>query len=94
MDSPLQNLWGFFFADWKFKMAAISGYNFNMGKCLKIFSSETSKPIESKHCMDGPSIVLYKIYVFGVNRKFKMAAISRRSFNIGPYGKMFENFLL
>ena len=65
-----------------------------MGKCVKIFSSETSKPIESKHCMDGPWINLYKNYVFGADRKFKMAAISKHSFKIGPYGKMFKNLVL
>ena len=33
---------------------------------------------------------LYKIFVFYGDRKFKMAAISRYSFNIEPYGKMLK----
>ena len=58
-----------------------------MDKCLKNFSSETSKPIQSKHCMNVHWMDLYKSYVFCADRKFKMAAISGHSFNIGPYGK-------
>ena len=79
-------------------MAAISGHSLTwdpMGKCLKKFFSETSKPVQSKHCVDGQWMDLYKSYVFCADRKFKMAAVSRHSFNIGPYGKnMYENFLL
>ena len=59
-----------------------------MGKCFKIFFSETSKPVQSKHCVDGHRMDLYKSYVFCADRKFKMADISGHSFNIGPYGKM------
>ena len=61
-----------------------------MGKCLKNFSSETSKPVQSKHCMNVHWMDLYKSYVFFW--KFKMAAISGHSFNMGPYGKMFKKF--
>ena len=44
--------------------------------------------------MDGPWIDLYKKYVFHGDRKFKIAAISAHSFNIGSYGKMLKNFQL
>ena len=81
-----------FCADWKFKMAPSADIVLTwdpMGKCLKNFSSETSKPVQSKHCMNVHWMNLYKSYVFCPHRKFKMAAISIHSFNIGPYGKMF-----
>ena len=58
-----------------------------MGKCLKTFSSDTSKPIQSKHCMNGHWMDLCKSYVFCANQKFKVAATSRHNFNIGPCGK-------
>ena len=80
----------FFWTYRKFKMAAISGHSLTwdlMGKCFKNFFSETSKPFQSKHCVDGHGMDLYKSYVFCADRKFKMAAISGHSFNIGPYGK-------
>ena len=87
-----------FRVDRKFKMAAISGHSFNIGPYAKMlkkhFSSETSEPVLSKRCMDGPWMDFYKSYVFRADRKFKMAAISGHSFNIGPYGKMLKNFLL
>ena len=77
-----------FCADRKFKMAAISGHSFNIrpyGKMLKKYSSETGKPIQSKHCMNDHWMDLYKSYVFCADQKFKIAAISEHSFNIGPY---------
>ena len=39
------------------------------------------------HWMD-----LCKSYVFCADRKFKMAAISGDSFNIGPYGNRLKNY--
>ena len=56
-----------------------------MGKCFKNIFSESSIPIENKHCMDGHWIDLYKSDVFCADWKFKMAAISGHSFIIGRY---------
>ena len=56
-----------------------------MGKCFKNIFSETSIPIESKHCMDGHWMDLYKSDVFCADWKFKMAVISGHSFVIGRY---------
>ena len=44
--------------------------------------------------MDGHWIDLYKSCVFYACWKFKMAAFSGHSFNIGSYGTNCENFLL
>ena len=50
-----------------------------MGKVCKKFS-ETSKPIQSKCCIDRPLVNFYKSYEFlGGNRMFKMAASSGHS---------------
>ena len=57
-----------FGADLKFKMASISGHSLYIGRYGKMFqkiSPETSKPIESKHCMDGPWMVLYTSFQGG-----------------------------
>ena len=57
-----------------------------MGKCVKIFS-ETSKPIETKHCIDGP---LQKL-CFLCHSKIQDSR-HKQSFNKGPYGKNNEKF--
>jgi hypothetical protein len=36
-------------------------------------------------------IVLYKLYVFCSNKKFKMAATAGLSLTLAPMGKMFQN---
>ena len=56
-----------------------------MGKCLNAFYSETTNMIKAKLYMNVHWMVLYKLYVFCSDMKFKMAATA--GLNIGPYGK-------
>ena len=58
-----------------------------MGKCSNAFYSETTNMIKAKLYMNVHWMVLYKLYVFCSNMKFKMAATAGLSLNIGPYGK-------
>ena len=61
-----------FGADRKSNMAARAHNVFWLVEILKIFLSETTKPIECESFAD---------------RKFKMATMTQLNFNIGPYGK-------
>ena len=77
-----------FYADRKSKMAATAGNRLTldpMGKCSNAFFSETTNMIKAKLYMNVHWMVLYKLYVFCSDMKFKMAATA--GFNIGPYGK-------
>ena len=56
-----------------------------MGKCSNAFYSETTNMIKAKLYMNVHWMVLYKLYVFCSDMKFKMAATAGH--NIGPYGK-------
>jgi hypothetical protein len=56
-----------------------------MGKCSNAFFSETTNMI-NVHWM-----VLYKLYVFCSDMKFKMAATAGLSLTLDPMGKMFQN---
>ena len=67
-----------FGADLKFNMAARANNVFWLVETLKIFLSETTKPIE---------LWLQEWSLGGPDRKFKMATMTWLSFNIGPYGK-------
>ena len=58
-----------------------------MGKCSNAFFSETTNMIKAKLYMNVHWMVLYKLYVFCFDMKFKMAATAGLSFNIGPYGE-------
>ena len=58
-----------------------------MGKCSNAFFSETTNIIKAKLYMNVHWMVLYKLYVFYSDMKFKMAATAELKFNIGPYGK-------
>ena len=62
-----------------------------MGKCLNAFFSETTNIIKAKLYMNVHWMVLYKMYVFCSDMKFKMAATAGLSLTLDPMGKMFQN---
>ena len=62
-----------------------------MGKCSNAFFSETTNMIKAKLYMNVHWMVLYKLYVFYSDMKFKMAATARLSLTLDPMGKMFQN---
>jgi hypothetical protein len=75
-------------------MAATTGHRLTldpMGKCSNAFFSETTNIIKGKLYMNVHWMVLYKLYVFCSDMKFKMAATARLSFTLDPMGKMFQN---
>ena len=83
-----------FYADRKSKMAAIAGHRLTldpMGKCSNAFFSETTNIIKAKLYMNVHWMVLYKLYVFCSDKKFKMAATAGLSLTLDPMGKMFQN---
>jgi hypothetical protein len=78
----------------KAKMATTAGHILTldpMGNCLNAFFSETTNMIKAKLYMNIPWMVLYKLYVFCSNIKYKMAATAGPSLTLGPMGKMFQN---
>jgi hypothetical protein len=62
-----------------------------MGKCLKAFFSETTNMIKAKLYMNVHWIVLYKLYFFCSDMKFKLAATAGLSLTLDHIGKMFQN---
>ena len=83
-----------FYADRKSKMATIAGRRLTldpMGKCSNAFFSETANMIKAKLYMNVHWMVLYKLYVFCSDMKFKMAATTGLSSILDPMGKMFQN---
>jgi hypothetical protein len=62
-----------------------------MGKCSNAFFSETTNMIKAKLYMNVHWVVLYKLYVFYSDMKFKMAATAELSLTLDPKGKMFQN---
>ena len=81
-----------FYADRKSKMAA--GHRLtldSMGKCSNAFFSKTTNMIKAKLNMNVHWMVLYKLYVFCNDMKFKMAATAGLSLTLDPMGKMFQN---
>ena len=62
-----------------------------MGKCSNAFFSETTNMIKAKLYMNVHWMVLYKLYVFCSDMKFKMAAMAGLSLTLDPMGKMFQN---
>ena len=62
-----------------------------MGKCSNAFFSETTNMIKAKLYMNVHWMVLYKIYVFCSDMKFKMVATAGLSLTLDPMGKMFQN---
>jgi hypothetical protein len=85
-----------FYADRKSKMATTAGHTCRltldpMGKCSNAFFSETTNMIKAKLYMNVHWMVLYKLYVFCFDMKFKMVATAGLSFTLEPMGKMFQN---
>ena len=75
-------------------MAATAGHRLTldpMGKCSNAFFSETTNIIKAKLYMNVHWMVLYKIYFFCSDMKFKMAATAGLSLTLDPMGKMFQN---
>ena len=62
-----------------------------MGKCSNAFVSETTNIIKAKLYMNVHWMVLYKLYVFCSDMKFKMAATAGLNLTLDPMGKMFQN---
>ena len=62
-----------------------------MGKCSNAFFSETTNIIKAKLYMNVHWMVLYKLYVFCSDKKFKMAATAGLSLTLDPMGEMFQN---
>ena len=62
-----------------------------MGKCSNAFFSETTNMIKAKLYMNVHWMVLYKLYVFCSDMKFKIAATAGLSLTLDPMGKMFQN---
>ena len=62
-----------------------------MGKCSNAFFSETTNMIKAKLYMNVHLMVLYKLYVFCSDMKFKMVATAGLSLTLDPMGKMFQN---
>ena len=62
-----------------------------MGKCSNAFFSETTNIIKAKLYMNVHWMVLYKLYVFCSDMKFKMAATAGLSLTLDPKEKMFQN---
>ena len=74
-------------------MAATAGHRLTldpMGTCSNAFS-KTTNMIEAKLYMNVHWMVLYKLYVFRSDMKFKMAAMAGLSLTLDPKGKMFQN---
>ena len=63
----------------------------HMGKCSNAFFSETTNIIKAKLYMNVHWMVLYKLYVFCSDMKFKMAATARLSLTLDPMGKIIQN---
>ena len=84
-----------FYADRISKMATTAGHRLAldpMGKCSNAFFSETTNMIKTKLYMNVHWMVLYKLYVFCSDMKFKMAATAGFfSLTLNPMGKMFQN---
>ena len=83
-----------FYADRKSKMATTAGHRLTldpMGKCSNAFFSETTNMIKAKLYKNVHWMVLYKLYVFCSDMKFKMAATAGLSLTLDPMGKMFQN---
>ena len=62
-----------------------------MGKCSNAFFSETTNIIKVKLYNNVHWMVLYKLYVFCSDMKFKMAATAGLNLTLDPMGKMFQN---
>jgi hypothetical protein len=61
-----------------------------IGKCSNAFFSETTNMIKAKLYRNVHWMVLYKLYVFYSDMKFKMAATAELNLTLDPMGKMFQ----
>ena len=71
-------------------MATTAGHRLTldpMGKCSNAFFSETTNMIKAKLYMNVHWMVLYKLWVFCSDVKFKMAATAGLSLTLDPMGK-------
>ena len=62
-----------------------------MGKCSNAFFSETTNMIKAKLYTNVHWMVLYKLYVFCSDMKFKMAATAGLVYHWTLWEKMFQN---
>jgi hypothetical protein len=62
-----------------------------MGKCSNAFFTATTNVIKAKLYMNVHWIILYKLYVFCSDMKFKMAATAGLNLTLDPMRKMFQN---
>ena len=83
-----------FYADRKSKMAATAIHRLTYGKMFKCLLLRTTNMIKAKLYMNVHWMVLYKLYVFCSDMKFKMAATTGLSLTLDPMGKMFQNVFL
>ena len=84
-----------FYADRKTKMATTAIHRLTldpMGKCSNAFFSETTNIIKAKLYMNVHWMVLYKLYVFCSDMKFKMAATAGHRLTLDPMGKCSNAF--
>ena len=75
-------------------MATIAGHRLTldpMGKCSNAFFTATTNVIKAKLYMNVHWIILYKLYVFCSDMKFKMAATAGLNLTLDPMRKMFQN---
>jgi hypothetical protein len=82
------------YADRKFKMAATAGNRLTwdpLGKCSNAFFSETTNQTESKLDRNVHWMVLYKVYVFCSDIKWKIAATAGLNLTLEPMGKVSQN---
>ena len=93
LDGPLQTLRFLFW--YEIQNGGYGRTYFNIepygGKVSKHFFSETFWTIETKLPRNVHWMVLYKLYVFCSDMKFKMVATAGLSLTLDPLGKMFKN---
>ena len=65
-----------------------------MGKCSNVFFSETTNIIKANMYMNVHWMVLYKLYVFYSDMKFKLVATAGLSLTLDPMEKCFKTLLL
>ena len=78
-------------------MATTAGHRLTLdpvGKCSNAFFSEITNMIKAKLYMNAHLMVLYKLYVFCSDMKFKMAAKTGLSLTLDPMEKCFKTLLL
>ena len=83
-----------FYADRKSKMATTALHKLTldpMVKCSNAFFSKTTNIINAKLYKNVHWMVLYRLYVFCSDMKFKMAATAGLSLTLDPMGKRFQN---